>query len=152
MSAECPKQNATHGHQNRDVQRRTRSCRPQSACPSSTLRPLSSTQHRSRERHRPLAVPHLLAKGENQFIVGKPRSNYRVASVALMVVNKFVDKCLLLLHCLYVHSCLTPLFFDCYHFATHTDTYTNKTSSKISGISLSELNKMGHKFLLSSNA
>ena len=82
--------------------------------------------------------------------MGKPRSDFRVASVALMMANKFVDKCVLLLHCLFVHSCPTSLLFYCYYFATHTDTYTNTTSSEISGTPPpSELNKLEHKFLLS---
>ncbi|KAF8584951.1 hypothetical protein K439DRAFT_1660488 [Ramaria rubella] len=59
-------------------------------------------------------------KEENHFTNGQPGSEFRVAVVALMMANKFVDD----------------------------NTYTNKTWSDVSGIELNEINKMEREFLL----
>ncbi|KZT68846.1 hypothetical protein DAEQUDRAFT_727498 [Daedalea quercina L-15889] len=59
-------------------------------------------------------------KARNRFTTGHPGSEYRVAIAALMMANKFVDD----------------------------NTYTNKTWSEVSGIELSEINKMEKEFLL----
>ncbi|KAK7688018.1 hypothetical protein QCA50_008388 [Cerrena zonata] len=56
----------------------------------------------------------------NRFTHGHAGSEYRVAVAALMLANKFVDD----------------------------NTYTNKTWSEVSGISLEELNKMEREFLM----
>ncbi|KAH8107281.1 hypothetical protein DFH11DRAFT_1830179 [Phellopilus nigrolimitatus] len=61
-------------------------------------------------------------KQRNNFTLGKPGSEFRVAVCALMLANKFVDN----------------------------NTYTNKTWSDVSAIPLDELNKMEHEFLLGS--
>lgn len=58
-------------------------------------------------------------KEENHFTNGKPGSEFRVAVVALMLANKFIDD----------------------------NTYTNKTWSEVSGIELQEINKMEREFL-----
>ncbi|KAL5495789.1 hypothetical protein ACEPAI_1253 [Sanghuangporus weigelae] len=62
-------------------------------------------------------------KETNEFTLGKPGSEFRVAVCALMLANKFVDD----------------------------NTYTNKTWSEVSGIALEELNKMEREFLLGVN-
>ncbi|EJD04524.1 uncharacterized protein FOMMEDRAFT_19732 [Fomitiporia mediterranea MF3/22] len=59
-------------------------------------------------------------KERNDFTLGKPGSEFRVAVCALMLANKFVDD----------------------------NTYTNKTWSDVSAIPLDELNKMEREFLL----
>ncbi|KAH9920326.1 cyclin-domain-containing protein [Fomitopsis serialis] len=59
-------------------------------------------------------------KARNRFTTGHPGSEYRVAIAALMMANKFVDD----------------------------NTYTNKTWSEVSGIELTEVNKMEKEFLL----
>ncbi|KAH8107466.1 hypothetical protein DFH11DRAFT_1732290 [Phellopilus nigrolimitatus] len=61
-------------------------------------------------------------KERNDFTLGKPGSEFRVAVCALMLANKFVDD----------------------------NTYTNKTWSDVSAIPLDELNKMEREFLLGS--
>ncbi|GJJ13839.1 hypothetical protein Clacol_008096 [Clathrus columnatus] len=58
-------------------------------------------------------------KEENHFTNGKAGSEFRVAVVALMLANKFIDD----------------------------NTYTNKTWSDVSGIELQEINKMEREFL-----
>ncbi|KAF8525121.1 cyclin-domain-containing protein [Hysterangium stoloniferum] len=58
-------------------------------------------------------------KEENHFTNGQAGSEFRVAVVALMLANKFVDD----------------------------NTYTNKTWSDVSGIELTEINKMEREFL-----
>ncbi|KAH8103188.1 cyclin-domain-containing protein [Phellopilus nigrolimitatus] len=59
-------------------------------------------------------------KERNDFTLGKPGSEFRVAVCAVMLANKFVDD----------------------------NTYTNKTWSDVSAIPLDELNKMEREFLL----
>ncbi|KAI8983309.1 cyclin-domain-containing protein [Trametes punicea] len=59
-------------------------------------------------------------KARNPFTTGQAGSEYRVAIAALMLANKFVDD----------------------------NTYTNKTWSEVSGIDLSEVNRMEREFLL----
>ncbi|KAI0662354.1 cyclin-domain-containing protein [Cubamyces menziesii] len=59
-------------------------------------------------------------KARNPFTTGQAGSEYRVAIAALMLANKFVDD----------------------------NTYTNKTWSEVSGIELSEVNRMEREFLL----
>ncbi|KDQ51302.1 hypothetical protein JAAARDRAFT_62518 [Jaapia argillacea MUCL 33604] len=59
-------------------------------------------------------------KERNRFTNGQAGSEFRVAVAALMMANKFVDD----------------------------NTYTNKTWSEISSISLSEINRMEREFLL----
>ncbi|KAI0666197.1 cyclin-domain-containing protein [Trametes maxima] len=59
-------------------------------------------------------------KARNPFTSGQAGSEYRVAIAALMLANKFVDD----------------------------NTYTNKTWSEVSGIELSEVNRMEREFLL----
>lgn len=59
-------------------------------------------------------------KERNRFTNGQPGSEFRVAVAALMMANKFVDD----------------------------NTYTNKTWSEISSISLNEINKMEREFLM----
>ncbi|KIJ45217.1 hypothetical protein M422DRAFT_251401 [Sphaerobolus stellatus SS14] len=58
-------------------------------------------------------------KEENHFTSGQAGSEFRVAVVALMLANKFVDD----------------------------NTYTNKTWSDVSGIDLEEINRMEREFL-----
>ncbi|OCH94174.1 hypothetical protein OBBRIDRAFT_770204 [Obba rivulosa] len=59
-------------------------------------------------------------KARNPYTSGQAGSEYRVAVAALMMANKFVDD----------------------------NTYTNKTWSEVSGIDLTEINKMEREFLL----
>ncbi|EIW65113.1 uncharacterized protein TRAVEDRAFT_140498 [Trametes versicolor FP-101664 SS1] len=59
-------------------------------------------------------------KARNPYTSGMAGSEYRVAIAALMLANKFVDD----------------------------NTYTNKTWSEVSGIELSEVNRMEREFLL----
>ncbi|KAI0761633.1 cyclin-domain-containing protein [Trametes elegans] len=59
-------------------------------------------------------------KARNPFTTGQAGSEYRVAIAALMLANKFVDD----------------------------NTYTNKTWSEVSGIELTEVNRMEREFLL----
>ncbi|KAH9927419.1 cyclin-domain-containing protein [Epithele typhae] len=59
-------------------------------------------------------------KARNPFTSGQAGSEYRVAIAALMLANKFVDD----------------------------NTYTNKTWSEVSGIELSEINRMEREFLM----
>ncbi|KAI0825286.1 cyclin-domain-containing protein [Trametes gibbosa] len=59
-------------------------------------------------------------KARNPYTSGQAGSEYRVAIAALMLANKFVDD----------------------------NTYTNKTWSEVSGIELSEVNRMEREFLL----
>ncbi|KAI0757467.1 cyclin-domain-containing protein [Daedaleopsis nitida] len=59
-------------------------------------------------------------KGRNPYTSGQAGSEYRVAIAALMLANKFVDD----------------------------NTYTNKTWSEVSGIELSQVNRMEREFLL----
>ncbi|KAI0719065.1 cyclin-domain-containing protein [Cerioporus squamosus] len=59
-------------------------------------------------------------KGRNPYTSGQAGSEYRVAIAALMLANKFVDD----------------------------NTYTNKTWSEVSGIDLTEVNRMEREFLL----
>ncbi|KAI0358891.1 hypothetical protein OH77DRAFT_1420377 [Trametes cingulata] len=59
-------------------------------------------------------------KARNPYTTGQAGSEYRVAIAALMLANKFVDD----------------------------NTYTNKTWSEVSGIELSEVNRMEREFLL----
>ncbi|KAF9231602.1 cyclin-domain-containing protein [Melanogaster broomeanus] len=59
-------------------------------------------------------------KERNRFTAGLPGSEFRISVAALMMANKFLDD----------------------------NTYTNKTWSEVSGIDLSEINRMEREFLL----
>ncbi|KAH0838690.1 cyclin-domain-containing protein [Lanmaoa asiatica] len=59
-------------------------------------------------------------KERNRFTAGLPGSEFRIAVAALMMANKFLDD----------------------------NTYTNKTWSEVSGIDLSEINRMEREFLM----
>ncbi|KAK2464867.1 hypothetical protein APHAL10511_002943 [Amanita phalloides] len=59
-------------------------------------------------------------RGKNRFTPAQPGSEFRIAVAGLMMANKFLDD----------------------------NTYTNKTWSEVSGIDLSEINKMEREFLL----
>ncbi|KAH7906956.1 cyclin-domain-containing protein [Hygrophoropsis aurantiaca] len=59
-------------------------------------------------------------KERNRFTAGLPGSEFRIAVAALMMANKFLDD----------------------------NTYTNKTWSEVSGIDLSEINRMEREFLV----
>ncbi|KAG8220195.1 cyclin-domain-containing protein [Butyriboletus roseoflavus] len=59
-------------------------------------------------------------KERNRFTSGLPGSEFRIAVAALMMANKFLDD----------------------------NTYTNKTWSEVSGIDLSEINRMEREFLM----
>ncbi|KAG9314762.1 cyclin-domain-containing protein [Chiua virens] len=59
-------------------------------------------------------------KERNRFTAGLPGSEFRIAVAALMMANKFLDD----------------------------NTYTNKTWSEVSGIDLTEINRMEREFLM----
>ncbi|KAF8735772.1 hypothetical protein AX14_001491 [Amanita brunnescens Koide BX004] len=59
-------------------------------------------------------------RGKNRFTPAQPGSEFRIAVAGLMMANKFLDD----------------------------NTYTNKTWSEVSGIDLSEINRMEREFLL----
>ncbi|KAH7884119.1 cyclin-domain-containing protein [Phlebopus sp. FC_14] len=59
-------------------------------------------------------------KERNRFTAGLPGSEFRIAVAAMMMANKFLDD----------------------------NTYTNKTWSEVSGIELSEINRMEREFLM----
>ena len=77
-------------------------------------------------------------KARNPFTSGQAGSEYRVAIAALMLANKFVDE--------YAHFPF-PFRVVCLTF-TASNTYTNKTWSEVSGIELSEVNRMEREFLM----
>ncbi|KAJ8487574.1 hypothetical protein ONZ45_g14284 [Pleurotus djamor] len=78
-------------------------------------------------------------KERNRYTAGQPGSEFRIAVAGLMMANKFLDE--------YAFD----LFFDryiCSPDSSSSNTYTNKTWSEVSGISLIEINKMEREFLL----
>jgi hypothetical protein len=77
-------------------------------------------------------------KARNGTTVPSPGSEFRVAVAGLMMANKFVDEYVQSRYCPYVRK-LT--------LVRRSNTYTNKTWSEVSGIELTEINKMEREFL-----
>ncbi len=67
----------------------------------------------------------------------QPGSEFRIAVAGMMMANKFLDEYVLYIEYLTCSSCLS-----------FSNTYTNRTWSDVSGISLTEINRMEREFLL----
>lgn len=92
------------------------------------------------ERHITRAIVHLQIEEEQPFCKGKPGSEFRLLTVALMLGNK----------CEYlsqtIASGLAVLCLLTLKLVLDDNTYTNKTWAEVSGISVQEIHIMEVEF------